>query len=214
MVFGFLMLSIRSAFALPGPLSHGRSSVLKIAFLGLAILLLGATGGALSREVEQRWLMKPQPATKQGVMRATELQIVNDQGLITGLIGTIDGGGAILLKNALGGLDKAPPLVMGIDDSGAGIVRLNDADGNNRIGLGSDNDGGSFELLDSKQNVSMWGYSYKEEGVLRTYKKTAPRFDSRNGTVAASSIPGDLDMDGDVDFADFLTFAQNFGRTS
>ena len=26
-------------------------------------------------------------------------------------------------------------------------------------------------------------------------------------------IPGDLDLDGDVDFADFVAFASNYGRT-
>ncbi len=31
--------------------------------------------------------------------------------------------------------------------------------------------------------------------------------------AVADRIPGDLDFDGDVDFADFVILAQNFGKT-
>jgi hypothetical protein len=33
-------------------------------------------------------------------------------------------------------------------------------------------------------------------------------------SVPAWSIPGDLDLDGDVDFQDFFIFAENFGKES
>ena len=42
------------------------------------------------------------------------------------------------------------------------------------------------------------------------YNELSNRIDNIS-SGSASLLPGDLDADGDVDFSDFLTFAQNFG---
>jgi hypothetical protein len=99
---------------------------------------------------------------------------------------------------------------LGVDPSGRGALEVFNKD--IRVaGLGVDPNGnGALNASDKNGNLrAVVGVTPTGDGSLNTF--------DRNGVAVAtqstsSGIPGDLDRDGDVDFADFLTFAQNFGK--
>ena len=127
----------------------------------------------------------------------------------------VDEGGdaAVLVTNRNGGLASA----LGVDENGHGVLGIlnasgrsiaameADASGNGTLGI----DGGKFRaFVDASGN-----------GVAETRGRTQNRlWSSESGSGSGGGTPtglmGDFDNDGDVDFADFLTFASNFGKTS
>ncbi len=119
---------------------------------------------------------------------------------------------AVLVTNRNGGLASA----LGVDEKGHGVLGIRnasgrdiaamaaDASGNGTLGI----DGGKFRaFVDASGN-----------GVAETRGRTqnllwSSESDSGGGGTS-SGLMGDFDNDGDVDFADFLTFAANFGKRS
>jgi hypothetical protein len=55
--------------------------------------------------------------------------------------------------------------------------------------------------------------SQENQTQIQLLKSRVDSLTSNSGDNTSSSLLGDLDNDGDVDFSDFLTFAQNFGKT-
>jgi hypothetical protein len=55
--------------------------------------------------------------------------------------------------------------------------------------------------------------SLENQTQIQLLKSRVDSLTSDSGDNTSSSLLGDLDNDGDVDFSDFLTFAQNFGKT-
>ena len=55
--------------------------------------------------------------------------------------------------------------------------------------------------------------SQENQTQIQLLKSRVDSLTSDSGDNTSSSLLGDLDNDGDVDFSDFLTFAQNFGKT-
>lgn len=83
-----------------------------------------------------------------------------------------------------------------------------DDSGNGQLGV---SEGGQQVVV--KATVSSSGV-----GIIETFNKNQSiQWSSQNTTTGptnnSGSLLGDLDNDGDVDFADFLTFAQNFGKS-
>ena len=164
-----------------------------------------------------------------GVIRGSESSVnatflgVDDEGngLVTTLstsgslavLGTDEAGdAAVLVTNRNGDLASA----LGVGEKGHGVLGIlnasgrpiaamaADASGNGTLGI----DGGKFRaFVDASGN-----------GVAETRGRTqnllwSSESDSGGGGTS-SGLMGDFDNDGDVDFADFLTFAANFGKRS
>lgn len=128
----------------------------------------------------------------------------------------VDEGGdaAVLVTNRNGALAS----VLGVDENGHGVLGVLNASGRSIAAMGADAsgngalgiDGGKFRaFVDASGN-----------GVAETRGRTqnllwsSESADSGSGGGTPTGLMGDFDNDGDVDFADFLTFAQNFGKTS
>ncbi|MFT5365656.1 MAG: hypothetical protein ACI8V2_000596 [Candidatus Latescibacterota bacterium] len=116
----------------------------------------------------------------------------------TRLSTTASGGhGYLLLRNAKGSTSH----FIGSESNGSPVVDLRNGDGTTIVRAEQDSTSGSgvLKTRDDKGNP-IWQSGGGENGSGGDGTKT-------------SGLPGDLDNDGDVDFADFLTFAINFGKT-
>ena len=129
-------------------------------------------------------------------------------------LGVDDGGdAAVLVTNRNGDWVS----VLGVDEDGHGVLGILNASGRPIAAMAADEagngalgiDGGKFRaFVDASGN-----------GVAETRGRTQNRlWSSESGSGSGGGTPtglmGDFDNDGDVDFADFLTFASNFGKTS
>ena len=129
-------------------------------------------------------------------------------------LGVDEGGDAAVLVTNRNGDGVS---VLGVDENGHGVLGILNASrrpiaamaadeaGNGALGI----DGGKFRaFVDASGN-----------GVAETRGRTQNLlWSSESGSGSGGGTPtglmGDFDNDGDVDFADFLTFASNFGKTS
>ena len=150
---------------------------------------------------------------------------VDDEG--NGLVTTLSASGSLATLGVDEGGDAAVLVtnrngdwvsVLGVDENGHGALGIRNASrrpvaameadeaGNGALGI----DGGKFRaFVDASGN-----------GVAETRGRTQNRlWSSESGSGSGgggtpTGLMGDFDNDGDVDFADFLTFASNFGKTS
>lgn len=166
-----------------------------------------------------------------GVLRGSELSVnaaflgVDGEG--NGLVTTLSASGSLATLGVDEGGDAAVLVtnrngdwvsVLGVDENGHGALGIRNASrrpvaameadeaGNGALGI----DGGKFRaFVDASGN-----------GVAETRGRTQNRlWSSESGSGSGgggtpTGLMGDFDNDGDVDFADFLTFASNFGKTS
>jgi hypothetical protein len=184
----------------------------------LVAILSGFVGGALNGVVETQSPRFTPAAAKQslGVIQAKELQIVDDLGRITALVGTANGVGAIFLKEGVKAIEEVPPVVLSVRD-GHGLLLLHDFDGEQGVELGIGSAlGGRLFLSDGEGDRTVTlGSDLIQRGILWLFdgKGEGNKYWDSRDVGATSSLPGDFDNDNDVDFTDFLTFASNFGRT-
>ena len=150
---------------------------------------------------------------------------VDDEG--NGLVTTLSASGSLATLGVDEGGDAAVLVtnrngdwvsVLGVDENGHGALGIRNASGRPIAAMAADEagngalgiDGGKFRaFVDASGN-----------GVAETRGRTQNRLwssESGSGSGAGGTptgLMGDFDNDGDVDFADFLTFASNFGKTS
>lgn len=140
------------------------------------------------------------------------MNVFNSAGRRVGIISVDSNGhGGIDAYNKDGGRVSG----LGVDKSGNGAVNVFNKDGGvagifavNPLGAGAVevyNQGG--------HQVGVLGVSDAGDGVLYINDKSgAFKWDPFQSGQTSSGLQGDLDQDGDVDFSDFLTFAQNYGK--
>lgn len=158
------------------------------------------------------------------------------------VLGTGDSGEAGVIV-ASGSESSGRAAFLGVDDEGNGLVTTLSASGSFAT-LGVDEGDDAFVGVTNKNGavVSVLGVDENGHGVLGILNASGRSIaamradDSGNGVAETRSggrtqnllwssesgsgggtptgLMGDFDNDGDVDFADFLTFAQNFGKTS
>ena len=123
------------------------------------------------------------------VLGAT-LRVSNKNGRAVSAIGADENGHGILgILNVLG----LPVAAIGADDNGVGILNI----------------GRKFGVFVNEHGTGV-AETLTSNGSVRWSSEMTPG----GGAPPQSGLLGDLDGDGDVDFTDFLVFAQNFGKTS
>ena len=148
-----------------------------------------------------------------GAGDGTVLVFNSDEKLVSGFGVDNNGAGALRISNAEGGVVSA----IGANENGHGLIGFYNASRRVVAGMGADStgvgglgiEGGRFRaFVDGNGNGI--AETHGQDGNLR-WSSEAP---AGGNTGTTSGLIGDFDGDGDVDFADFLTFARNFGKTS
>ncbi len=168
------------------------------------------------------------------VLQVGRLEIVNDQGNVVALMGVdFVGDGFLAVRNREGKAETSAEI--SVDEKGDAAMKFR-SKGRLFVAAGSDDNGnGAFGLLNTTTNepTVLMGADPNGNGLIGISRGKFTAFVDENGdgvavtagddgnvlwssdtVVSTSGLLGDLDGDGDVDFADFLVFAQNFGRTS
>ena len=119
---------------------------------------------------------------------------------------------AVLVNNRNGDLAS----VLGVDEKGHGVLGILNASGRDIAAMAADASGNGTLGIDGGKFRAFVNAS--GNGVAETRGRTqnllwSSESDFRGGGTS-SGLMGDFDNDGDVDFADFLTFTANFGKTS
>ena len=160
---------------------------------------------------------QPQAAVSVDESGAGLFSSFNASGVQAAILGTdLAGDGFVGLGNSSGELASS----LGVGVTGAGFVAVGDPASMARASLGVDTLGVGRMTIESR-NGDPVVEAYSEAGNGQIDVKTGsgvkiwasddiPSAPSGGGD---SGLIGDLDNDGDVDFADFLTFARNFGRS-
>lgn len=137
---------------------------------------------------------------------------ISASGSIVGLGVDAAGDAAVLVTNKEGVLTS----ILGVDENGHGVMGILNASGRAIAAMAADGAGnGVLGIEDGKffAHVDTMGNGVAEtrgqNQILRWSSERAPV-----GGSTPSGLIGDLDQDGDVDFADFLIFTANFGKTS
>ena len=140
------------------------------------------------------------------------MNAVSASGSIVGFGVDEAGDAAVLVTNREGVLAS----VLGVDENGHGVMGILNASGRPIAAMAADEagngvlgiEGGKFRAhVDAAGNGV--AETRGENEILRWSSEMAPV-----GGGTPSGLIGDLDQDGDVDFADFLIFTSNFGKTS
>ena len=138
---------------------------------------------------------------------------ISASGSISGLGVDQAGDAGVLVTNREGVLTS----VLGVDENGHGIMGILNASGRPIAAMAADEagngvlgiEGGRFRAyIDSTGNGV--AETRGQNQILRWSSEITPT----GGGGTPSGLIGDLDQDGDVDFADFLIFTSNFGKTS
>lgn len=160
----------------------------------------------------------------------------SDGKLVSGMGITSNGHGTLTIGNAAGGAVNALSVdgagdgvmimgnrngdavsILGSNENGHGIIGFLNASERIVAGMGADStgvgglgiEGGRFRAF-VDGNANGVAETRGNNGEVR-WSSEAPAV---GDTGTSTGLIGDFDGDGDVDFADFLTFARNFGRTS
>lgn len=136
-----------------------------------------------------------------------------DEHLVSGFGIDNNGAGALRISNAEGGVTTA----IGANDNGHGLIGFINASQRIVASMGADStgvgglgiEGGRFRTF-VDGNGSGVAETRDNDGEVRWSSEAALVGD----TGTTSGLIGDFDGDGDVDFADFLTFTRNYGKTS
>jgi len=139
---------------------------------------------------------------------------VSAAGSIVGLGVDAAGDAAVLVRNREGVLTS----VLGVDENGHGVMGILNASGRPIAAMAADDagngvlgiEGGKF--LAHVDSVGNGVAETRGQNQILRWSSEIPSGGGGSGTP--SGLIGDLDQDGDVDFADFLIFTTNFGRTS
>ncbi len=141
------------------------------------------------------------------------MDVRNKSGPAAGFSVDADGDGLVIAGNR----NNDEVSIMGANENGHGIVGFKNASGRVVVGIGADStgagvlnvEGGRFRaFLDADGNGV--AKTLGQHGNLLWSSEASP--DGGGGT--STGLIGDFDGNGKVDFADFLTFAANFGKTS
>ena len=122
------------------------------------------------------------------------------------------GDAAVLVTNRNGNLAS----VLGVDENGHGALGILNASGEPIAAMAADESGNGAMGIDGGRFRAFVDAS--GNGVAETRGRTqnllwSSESDSGGGGTS-SGLQGDFNNDGTVDFADFLVFAANFGKTS
>ncbi|MDE2890240.1 MAG: hypothetical protein OXR72_18730 [Gemmatimonadota bacterium] len=137
----------------------------------------------------------------------------NKSGPAAGFSVDSDGDGLVIAGNR----NNDEVSIMGANENGHGIIGFTNASGRIVVGMGADStgmgvlniEGGRFRaFLDEDGNGV--AKTLGNNGNLRWSSEASP--DGGGGT--STGLIGDFDGNGKVDFADFVIFAANFGKTS
>lgn len=141
------------------------------------------------------------------------MDVRNASGPAAGLSVDRDGDGLVIAGNR----NNDEVSIMGANENGHGIIGFKHASGRVVVGMGADStgagvlniEGGRFRaFLDADGNGV--AKTLGQNGNLRWTSEVSPDRDSGTST----GLIGDFDGNGKVDFADFVTFARNFGNSS
>ncbi|MDE2998945.1 MAG: hypothetical protein OXU79_07695 [Gemmatimonadota bacterium] len=141
------------------------------------------------------------------------MDVRNKSGPAAGFSVDTDGDGLVVAGNR----NNDEVSIMGANENGHGIIGFKNASGRVVVGMGADStgagvlnvEGGRFRaFLDADGNGV--AKTLGQRGNLLWSSEAPP--DSEGGT--STGLIGDFDGNGKVDFADFVTFAANFGKTS
>ena len=142
------------------------------------------------------------------------ISAISASGSISGLGVDEAGDAGVLVTNREGVLAS----VLGVDENGHGVMGILNASGRPIAAMAADGAGnGALGIEGGKflAHVDSVGNGVAEtrgqNQILRWSSEMAP---AGGGGGTPSGLIGDLDQDGDVDFADFLIFTSNFGKTS
>ena len=120
-----------------------------------------------------------------------EVLVANREGVLTSVLGVDENGHGVMgILNASG----RPIVAMAADDAGNGVLGI---------------EGGKFLA-----HVDSVGNGVAETRGQNQLLRWSSEITPTGGGGTPSGLIGDLDQDGDVDFADFLIFTSNFGKTS
>lgn len=150
------------------------------------------------------------------------LNISNKSGPAAGFSVDADGDGLAIVGNR----DNKAVSIIGANQNGHGIIGVQNASERVVAGMGADStgigglsiEGGRFRAF-VDGNANGVAETRGNDREVRWSSEAAPTGDGGGGdgdgdTGTTSGLIGDFDGDGDVDFADFVTFARNFGKTS
>ena len=139
---------------------------------------------------------------------------ISTSGSIVGLGVDAAGDAAVLVRNREGILTS----VLGVDENGHGVMGILNASGRAIAAMAADGAGNGVLGIEGGKflaHVDSVGNGVAEtrgqNQILRWSSELTP---VGGGGGTPSGLIGDLDQDGDVDFADFLIFTSNFGKTS
>lgn len=168
-----------------------------------------------------------------GVWRDSETSViaallhVDNEG--NGLVTTLSASGSVATLGVDEGGDAfvgvtnrngAGVSVLGVDENGHGVLGILNASGRSIAAMAADDsgngvlgiDGGKFRAFVDASGNGVAETRGRNANLL--WSSESDESDSGSGGGTPTGLMGDFDNDGDVDFADFLTFAQNFGKTS
>ena len=149
------------------------------------------------------------------------MDVRNKSGPAAGFSVDRDGDGLAIVGNR----DNKAIGILGANENGHGLIGFKSASERVVAGMGADStgfgglsiEGGRFRtFVDGNGNGVAETRGNDRE--VRWSSEAAPAGDGDDDgdsdTGTTSGLIGDFDGDGDVDFADFVTFARNFGKTS
>ena len=107
--------------------------------------------------------------------------------------------------------------ILGADEDGHGTLGVGNVLGSPVVAMGADGvaDGVLSVANRSGSPAADLSINVNGNGIAQTYSRDGSvRWSSEMSSGGQTGLLGDFDGDGDVDFTDFLVFAQNFGKTS
>ena len=130
------------------------------------------------------------------------------------VLGVDEAGDAeVLVANREGVLTS----VLGVDENGHGVMGILNASGRPIAAMAADGAGNGVLGIEGGKflaHVDSVGNGVAETRGQNQLLRWSSEITPTGGGGTPSGLIGDLDQDGDVDFADFLIFTSNFGKTS
>ena len=146
------------------------------------------------------------------IIQAQQIQITRSTGEIVAVLGENERGNAYLtMFNSEGNR----VVYIGTTVTGNGYFNAYDSEGKINLVAGARGPfGGYVSLRNSSGNrIAYMGSSDQGDGVFNAHNSNGDMtWINEEPFSSSSTIKGDLDNDGDVDFADFVTLAKNYGK--